>query len=244
MLNKFNRLDELEIDELSEVGGEEEVKERFKITDLDSLNWALRKLSALSKKQAQFDELMKSETERIKAWHASETKDINERVKFFEFLISEYADKRREEDAKFNKETTPYGEVSFKKQLPSWNFFDENKIVEFLKNNELETLIRTTETIENKTNFKKFFDIRQNVFVENGVVVDEAGEDGKGIIYSFVVREEDGETLEDVVNNESGEFALEVDFMPVAVVERMSEKVVPGLTAEIRPDEIKIKAAE
>ena len=77
----MNALELFELNEAEElVAGkefcEENQESRFKIRDLDSANWALRKIAAYKKKQAEIKELAESERFKINSWEKSENESI------------------------------------------------------------------------------------------------------------------------------------------------------------------------
>jgi len=97
----------------------EEVRKRFQITDLSSMNWALRKLSALEKDHDGDTSLLNSEYQRIAKWYDKQSNSYQNSKQFLEGLIGEYAKTQRAEDPKW-KQKTPFGAVSFRKQQPEW----------------------------------------------------------------------------------------------------------------------------
>lgn len=267
MSETLSALDRLQIEEAERVLAEveaaenkEEVRTRFTVTNLSTLTWAFKKLRALGKAKAEVDALANAEKAEIDAWHSKELKAIADKANFFDMLISQYAEERRAADSKFKKETTPYGEVAFKKQLPEWTFHDESAVVDFCQTHDLESLVKvvTVEKVEDKTQFKKAFDIKTNVIarigdlyndageliVKDGEVIDTVDEDGVGVLYTLHFHsEEDGGGMS-IIDNESGEFTRDVVYYESAVVERISELVVPGVTAVHRPDKIEAKPAK
>lgn len=144
---------------------EEEAKQRFAITNMESLNWAFRKLHALKLKESDIQTLAAAEQERIAQWEAKETKEIAQNRAFFESLIAEYASKRRAEDDKFKKEKTPYGTITFVKQLPEY-VYDDATLLNWLEENEYYDQVKVTKSIASKTELKKLFT------VNNGQLVD------------------------------------------------------------------------
>jgi hypothetical protein len=138
-MEALNLLDDIELEEYDEITPEE--KERFKIDNLDTANWALRKLSAFQKHQAEIDVLAANEISRIKTWQEKEQKTTERNADFFKFLLTEYLNNGRLDDPKF-KISTPYGKVSTKKQQPKWEFLNPELLMQWLHDNK-DTLIRT-----------------------------------------------------------------------------------------------------
>ncbi|MGG4449605.1 host-nuclease inhibitor Gam family protein [Brevibacillus porteri] len=163
----MNALAHLELDELQEIAfhlQEEEIKQRFRITDLDSLNWTLRKLAALEAKRKENDALAQKEYERIRAWEVKVSKEIDDHKQFLTMLIEDYARQQRAADPKW-KSTTPYGKVSFRKQQPKWEY-DEHKALESVQSNGLDKFIRVKQELDKQT-------LKASVQVmEDGRVVD------------------------------------------------------------------------
>lgn len=160
-------LQALELDEIQELNfqlPEEEVKQRYKIGDLDSLGWVLRKLNALDAKENEINDHATKELERVHTWKAKESKTIEESRQFFKMLIEEYAREQRANDSKW-KASTPYGKVSFRKQQPKWNY-DEQKALESVQTSGLDKFIRVKHELD-KTALKASVDVR-----EDGSVVD------------------------------------------------------------------------
>lgn len=159
---KMNNLQQIELDEIeefiqSEYSTEEikaEIKQRFQITDLNSLNWALRKLSALDTQQKEIAELRSAEIGRIEQWFQSQTSGIERSREFFEYLISEYAQAQREVDPKW-KAKTPYGAVGFRKQQPEWVYAEDDSLTKYLIGSEWEKNYTRTKIEPNKAEIKK-----------------------------------------------------------------------------------------
>lgn len=247
--NTLTALELLEIEEIERIAAErqedsEEVNQRYTITNLSSLNWAFRKISVLDKKIKEVEDLAKEEKARIDAWKDKQLKAFASDKGFFEYLVAEWAEQARAADPKFKKESTPFGEVAFKKQQPEWTYPNESAVVEWCEAHDLETLVKTEKSVADKTQFKKAFDIKTNVIVKDGEVIDTVDKDGNGLLYQIhVYGEEDGGGFA-IIDKEAGEIVKDAIFMETAVVERMSELVVPGVKAEYRPDKLEVKAAK
>lgn len=165
----MNELLELELIEAEETTEAAEVGGRFVVADLNSANWAFRKLAAIEQKRKGIKELADKEIERIRKWQEQEEKGLNNSKEFFEGLLTEYYVRQKEVDPKF-KISTPYGKVSSGKQQPKWNYEDE-KVLNWLKKNDVE-LIRIKEEV-NKAELKKKYQIVGNTAVtEDGEIVE------------------------------------------------------------------------
>ena len=171
MMNELLEMELIEAKDTYEWGLEiaETSGERFVVQDLDSANWAFRKLAAIEKKRAEIKELADKEVERIRNWQQQEEESLNNSKEFFEGLLTEYYVRQKEVDPKF-KISTPYGKVSSRKQQPKWNYEDE-KVLKWLRENDTE-LIRIKEEV-NKAELKKKYQVAGNeVVTEDGEIVE------------------------------------------------------------------------
>ncbi len=83
--------------------------ETFRILDLNGLNWAFRKLSAIQAKENDIKSLVKAERDRIKGWEDKQLADINVSKGYFEQLVQNYHFHSLLEDPKAKTLSTPYG---------------------------------------------------------------------------------------------------------------------------------------
>ncbi len=148
-----------------------ETKEAFKVTDLSSATWAMRKLSEIEKKAADIKAVAESEKNRIEEWEAKQLQKFTASQDYFKNIVSEFLIEQKQEDPKF-KISTPYGNVSTRKKPDSWEY-DEETIVNFLKKNEMSDYIKVEESID-KTSFKKAVNVTSEgaVINEDGVLVE------------------------------------------------------------------------
>ena len=160
---------ELELEEAIDTIEASQVGGRFTIENLDSANWAFRKLAAIERKRSEIKELADKEIQRIKEWQEQEEKGLNNSKEFFEGLLTEYFIRQKEVDPKF-KISTPYGKVSSRKQQPKWNY-DNDKVVEWLRKNNSE-LIRVKEEPDKREIKKAYKVVGNNVVTEDGEIVE------------------------------------------------------------------------
>ena len=166
----MDALFEMELQEIDEIMEEDtQEKERFKIENLESANWAFRKLAAIERKKKEIQELANKEIERIRAWEQQEIGSLDSSKEFFEGLLTEYFTREREKDPKF-KISTPYGKVSARKQQPKWNY-DENKLVAWLKENN-QNLLRVKYEPDKNEIKKTYKIVGTNVVTEDGEIVE------------------------------------------------------------------------
>lgn len=142
-----------------------EVKEGFKVYDLESANWCFRKLRALAEKEAEIEAVAKDEIDRINYWKNKEERDIKESREYFEMLLKEYYHNQKAIDPKF-KCKTPYGSISSRKTK---NIdYDELKMLDYLKVSHPD-MIQTVEKF-NKAEVKKI--IKGNIDINTGEILD------------------------------------------------------------------------
>src|SRR5690625_2691722 len=178
----MNQLQTIELEELEtlDFNDEEqivEVKERFKIDNLDSLNWAFRKLSALEAKKREINQLALAEMERIQAWEEAELKSIQGSHDFFQSLITEYHFNELEKDPKKKTIATPYGKAKSRLSKETPDKASEDKLLEHVKSAGMDEFIKES---------VKWGDLKKTLqIVEvdgNKVVVDENGQMVKGAV--------------------------------------------------------------
>jgi len=131
----------------------QEVRESFKVEDINGANWVFRKLRALEAKKAENEQLAEVEIQRIEAWRDKENCNINNNIEYFQGLITEYYRELKAADPKA-KLSTPYGKVSSRK-AQKWVYNDE-QLMNYLKTNGFTDLIKVKEEV-NKTDLKKVF---------------------------------------------------------------------------------------
>ncbi|MFJ8102826.1 host-nuclease inhibitor Gam family protein [Lysinibacillus sp. NPDC096212] len=127
-------LDELDGYVLSDA---EETGQTFEITDLDSLNWALRKVHAYDAQLKEIQTVANSERQRIDSWEHRESKGINESIQFFYNLIAEYHTKVLAEDPKKKTLSTPYGKSKSTTSKAQPDKVDEEQLIIFVEDNKL-----------------------------------------------------------------------------------------------------------
>ncbi|CUQ09672.1 phage protein [Clostridium paraputrificum] len=143
----------------------QEVREGFKIENLEGATWAFRKLRAIENKEADIKAIAEEEIARITAWRDAELKQYEGDKQYFSFLLEEYYKNEKAKDKKF-KLSTPYGKVTARKSN-KWNYENEEALVKYLKDNKPE-LVRVKEEV-NKTELKKVF--KDGVDKETGEIL-------------------------------------------------------------------------
>jgi hypothetical protein len=130
---------------------QEEVKESFKIENLEGATWAFRKLRAISNKKAEIEAVAAEEIARVELWKKKEVEKYESDTEYFESLISSYFVEERAKNKKF-KLSTPYGKVSTRK-ASKWIYEDEEALKQYVKENDIDA-IRIKEELD-KTSLKK-----------------------------------------------------------------------------------------
>lgn len=153
--------------------------ESFKLTNIDGLNWAFRKLRAYQTKKNEIDNLRNAELDRINNWHKKETEQLNDSMSYFENLVKEYYREARAIDPKI-KLSTPYGKISTRKST-KWNYTDEAETIKYLTDAGLLNAIRVKQEV-NKEEIKKL--------CKNGI-----NQDTGEIIPGIIVKEEESITI-------------------------------------------------
>lgn len=140
----MNKLQEVELEEMDSVESE---FNKFEINDIDSLNWAFRKLSALKSKEKETKQLADKERIRITSWEQSELSHVRSSIEFFETMAAQYHMKQLAEDPKSKTISTPYGKVKSTTSKAQPDKYNEEQLLEFVKNNEL-PFVETVEKLK------------------------------------------------------------------------------------------------
>ncbi|MEK6459180.1 host-nuclease inhibitor Gam family protein [Heyndrickxia faecalis] len=162
----------LQSEELMECGLEE--RQRFEITNLESLTWAFRKLSALKAKEAEIEAIAKAEKQRIDEWETAEKKTITANKEFFEGLINAYHVKVLKEDKNAKTLSTPYGKAKARKVKEQPEKANEKAVLKHVVENGMDAYIKSS---LKWADFKKSLRIveadgKKVAVDENGVIVD------------------------------------------------------------------------
>jgi hypothetical protein len=162
---RVNALQELELMEIIEADQadmeDQELKERWKVENLEAANWCLRKLAALKARQTEIDQLAKAEVERITSWQKKQTDGLDREVEFFTGLLEEYHRGRLREDPRAKTITTPYGEMHLRKQQPQWEYHEE-QLMTYLKANRPDLVKEKITYAPDKASIKKYCKVSGN----------------------------------------------------------------------------------
>ncbi|MCM3454436.1 host-nuclease inhibitor Gam family protein [Heyndrickxia oleronia] len=138
----MNALQQNELLEIDEIESQEQTQ--FEITDLDSLNWAFRKLSALKSKEKEIRQLANVERDRIDQWEKSELTTIQNSTSFFEGLIQRYHAKKLEDDPKAKTISTPYGKSKTRRSKETPEKVNEDQLLDYVIENDLAEFIQNS----------------------------------------------------------------------------------------------------
>lgn len=144
--------------------------EPFKITDLETANWAFKKIKENEEVIEKNEQFAANEKEKIDHWLVSENKSYENNIDYFGGLLKEYYTKLRQADPQA-KLSTPHGKVTSRKRQPKY-IFDDNKVLDYLEKEKPELI--TISKKYNKTEIKKILNLTED-FVpvdENGEIVD------------------------------------------------------------------------
>lgn len=170
----MNSLQQIELMEVEEIEAQEQTQ--FEIKDLDSLNWAFRKLSALKSKEKEIKQLANVERDRIAQWEKSELSTIENSTSFFEELIQKYHAQQLANDPKAKTISTPYGKSKTRKSKEAPEKGNEKVILQHVIENEMDDYIK---------NSVKWADLKKSLKIVEisgeKVVVDENGQIVPGV---------------------------------------------------------------
>jgi preprotein translocase subunit Sss1 len=131
------------LDEGEELEFQQQGPERFKIDTLDKLDWAVRKWARADRDAQQKTDCAKRQIERLQAY-AKDMQEKADREKASLELMMEPFVRQQLEGGKAKTFKAPSGSVQIKKQQPEIKQ-DEEKLLKFLKANNLKGFIKTVE---------------------------------------------------------------------------------------------------
>ncbi|WP_242144900.1 MULTISPECIES: host-nuclease inhibitor Gam family protein [unclassified Bacillus cereus group] len=133
----------LQQNELLEVDQLQDAEQQFEITDINQLNWAFRKISALKAKEKQVTTLADVERDRINEWEQSELKPIHDSIGFFEWHIKRYHAEQLAADPKQKTISTPYGKSKTRKSKEAPEQQDKSQVLQYVIENEMDDCLKT-----------------------------------------------------------------------------------------------------
>lgn len=168
----MNQLQQIEILEVENT--EQSQRESFQITDIESLNWVFRKISALAAKEKSVKQLADIERARINDWENHELISLHSDKNYFESLVSTYHAKQLEENPKAKTLSTPYGKSKSRATKEQPKAVDKEKLLHHVKESGMDEFIK--EEVK-WGELKKVLHIhevdgKQVVIDENGAIVE------------------------------------------------------------------------
>lgn len=136
-MNSLQQIELVEVDEL------QAAEQQFEITDMNGLNWAFRKISALKAKQKEITTLANVERERINEWEQNELKPIHGSISFFETHIQRYHAEQLAADPKQKTISTPYGKSKTRTSKAAPEQSDKETLLQYAIENELDDCLKT-----------------------------------------------------------------------------------------------------
>lgn len=150
----------------------EDRNNEFIIDSLNSADWALRKIKQNNDVADERIRYAKSEIKRLQEYIKNEENNRDSGNAFLESKLKNYLEERRIEDPNFKLKTIT-ATVSTRK-ASTWKYDDE-KLLKFFKNNDMENYIRVKEEVDKKE-FKK-----NAIVTDSGAVVTANGEVIEGV---------------------------------------------------------------
>jgi phage host-nuclease inhibitor protein Gam len=155
----FEEITEAEVEEL----GIDIESSSFAITNDSQANFFLRRLDEIRNEKDKINNTCNTEIEkfcqRVNDFRARELKTLENTEDFFTTLLESYA---RHQLMDSNKKSLklPFGTLSFKKSQPKY-VYDDEIVMNFIKDNNLSEFIRTKEEI-NKKDLKSALNISED----------------------------------------------------------------------------------
>lgn len=166
----------LQQNELLEVDQLQDAEQQFEITDINGLNWAFRKLSALKSKEKEINQLANVERDRIAEWEKGELISVHNSITFFESHVQRYHAEQLAADPKQKTISTPYGKSKTRKSKETPDKGDEALLLDYVIQNDLAEFIK---------NSVKWADLKKSLKIVEisgeKVVIDDTGQIVPGV---------------------------------------------------------------
>lgn len=107
-------------------------REAFAVTDTSSATWAMRKLAAIRRKQADIAQAADAEILRIADWAAAEQRKLLDSANYFERLLIDYHQHIIADDPRAKTVTLPHGKLTVRQQQPQYQR-DDDVLLEWAK---------------------------------------------------------------------------------------------------------------
>ncbi|WP_242272174.1 host-nuclease inhibitor Gam family protein [Bacillus cereus group sp. BfR-BA-01310] len=169
-------MNSLQAIELAEVDDLQVAEQQFEITDMNGLNWAFRKISALKAQEKEVTTLANVERDRITEWEQKELNPIHNSISFFETHIQRYHAEQLAANPKQKTISTPYGKTKTRKSSEAPEQKDKAQVLQYAIENHLDDCLKTE---------VKWGDLKKKFKIEEisgeKVIVDEDGQIVPGV---------------------------------------------------------------
>lgn len=166
----------LQQNELLEVDQLQDAEQQFEITDINGLNWAFRKLTALKAKEKEINQLANVERDRIAEWEKGELISVHNSITFFESHVQCYHAEQLAADPKQKTISTPYGKSKTRKSKEAPDKANEELLLDYVIQNDLAEYIK---------NSVKWADLKKSLKIVEvsgeKVVIDDTGQMVPGV---------------------------------------------------------------
>lgn len=152
---------------------EQNTDNRFIVDDLSKADWCFRKIKELEEEKIKINNYVETEKLKYDNFLKKENERIDSSITHFTLLIQNFVDEETAKNPKFKLKTVN-GSASYGKLQNKFEFNDE-EMIEYCKENNLNNLIEVKEVIKlNKKEFKNYLHITENnqVVTEDGEILD------------------------------------------------------------------------
>ena len=151
-----------------------ESDEQYKINNEEEANEILRRIKYFESEIEKVNKISDSEIERytklINVYRNKKLLEFNNRLEHYQLLLEDYA-KEQLKNKKAKTISLPFGKIGFKKQQDTFNY-DEDVLLEYLRNNFTDFIKVTTKESVEKAKLKKAGTISDGKLYLNGSAVD------------------------------------------------------------------------
>lgn len=107
------------------------MNDKFIVDSIEKANWCFRKLKEIDDKEKEIEQLADKELERIERWRERELEAYQGSKEHFQGMLELYYRTEKEKNDKF-KLSTPYGQVTSRKQQPKF-IRDDEKLLGWIR---------------------------------------------------------------------------------------------------------------
>ena len=137
-MNALQQSELLEVDQL------QDAEQQFEITDINQLNWAFRKLTALKAQEKEVTTLANVERDRIAEWEKGELISVHNSITFFESHVQRYHAEQLAVNPKQKTISTPYGKSKTRKSKEAPDKANEELLLDYVIQNDLAEFIKNS----------------------------------------------------------------------------------------------------